>query len=175
MGTISDIRVIDARYNGILSFTDILNDPLVRSNLEILYVPQVDVREAIFLKKDELITVSNSSPVKVKFLYLSGSGKLNVNPDSSYIQIPQSCKGFLVRLSLSGASIAENLQLDYIIDLSNIKYKVDSIFSTENGSVIVNEVLHFESIDYNDYPKVVFDSRIKEFPLNKKEIFELYF
>ena len=175
MGAISDIRVIDARYNGILTFMDIINDPLIRNNLETLYVPQVDIKEAIFLKKDEIISVANSSPVKVKFLYLSGSGKLNINPDSSYIQIPQSCRGFLVRLSLSGANIAENLQLDYIIDLSNIKYKVDSVFFSENGSVIVNEVLHFESIDYNDYPKVLFDNRIKEFPLNKKEIFELYF
>ena len=174
MGILSDIRVIDTRYNGVFTFTDIINDPLIRQNTEKMYVPNAEIRDNIFIKKDETVAVANSSPIKVRFLYLSGSGKLNTNPDASYLQIPNSCKGFLVRLSLDG-NISENLQLDYIVDLANIKYSIDSVMSSLNNSVVVDEIIHFESLDYNDYPRVNFDPRIKDFFLHKKELFELYF
>ena len=171
---------IENKYHGSFTLMDAINDPLIYENLPSLYVPTVEKCNSTFLKKDYTV-IDNDGPRKVCFIYLNASGKNITNPDSSYIQIPSSNKGFLTRLSISRtAYTAGNLELDYLIDISNIKYKIDTqmnpyLHEDGTGSIIMDEVLKFETLEIRDYPKVEFDRQIKEFILNKGQLFATYF
>lgn len=173
-------RVINAKYDGSFTLFDALNDPKISENMEKFYVPRVEMKESIFIKKDESIAVTNQGPKKIRFIYLNPQGKNVTNPDSSYIQIPQSGKGFLARISLSGHS-PENLEIDYFVDISNIKYTIDTVLMTKldestNRQVVVSQdVIHFQNLEFYDYSKVEFDRWIKEFIFHKGQIFATYF
>ena len=172
---------IDNKYHGSFTLMDAINDNLIHENLEKFYVPQVENTGAVFIKKDESIAVTNSGPKKICFVYLNAAGKNITNPDASYIQIPASGKGFLARLSISrNAYTAQNLELDYLIDISNIKYRVETEMNPQknvdgSNSIAMTEILKFENIDIREYPKVEFDREIKEFILNKGQLFATYF
>ena len=171
---------IDNRYHGSFTLMDAINDPLIHDNLEKFYVPQIDIRESIFLKKDESITVTDEGPKKIRFIYLNQSGINITSPDASFIQIPKNNKGFLARLSVSRNYFTpEYLELDYLVDISNIKYQVFSEYKSQliNGTrqIVLIESLKFENLEIHDYPNIQFDREIKEFILNKGQLFARYF
>ena len=170
---------MENKYHGSFTLMDAVNDSLICENLGKFYVPTIETTGATFIKKDETIAVTNRGPVKICFLYLNAAGKNITNPDASYIQIPASGKGFLARLSISrNAYAAQNLELDYLIDIADIKYRVETEMTSGtdgNNAIMMNEVLKFENIELRDYPKVEFDRQIKEFILNKGQLFATYF
>lgn len=167
---------INARYKGAFTLLDAIKDPVISENLEKFYVPETEIKESIFIKKDANIAVTDDGPKRIRFIYLNPQGKNMTNPDFSYVQIPSSCKGFLVRLSISRNHYTpENLNLDYFIDISNIKYRVNSVMMRNNNTVAKQEILQFENIDFSEYSKIDFDRQLKEFILNKGLLFAKYF
>lgn len=169
-------NLMTSRYPESFTLLDAVKDPIIHENLEKFYVPEVELHDSIFLKKDVSIAVTDEGPKRIKFIYLNSSGKNVTNPDSSYIQIPLTCKGFIARLSISqNRYTAENLKMDYLIDISNIKYRIDSVMMREESNIVMQQVLHFEDIEFRDYYKIDFDPAIKEFILNKEILFNDYF
>ncbi len=175
------MNILDTRYHGSFTIMDVIKDPLIYENLGKMYVPQFEMKESIFFKKDDTIAVTETGPRKICYVYLNQHGKNITNPDFSYIQIPNNLKGFLARISISRNSYTpEYLQLDYLIDISKIKYRFDSELASENVkdigmSVVRKEVLKFDNIEFSEYDKLDFDRQIKEFILHKGQIFATYF
>ena len=168
--------LIASRYPESFTLLDAINDPNISENLEKYYVPEVEVRDSIFIKKDLSIAVTNDGPKRIRFIYLNAAGKNITNPDSSYIQIPISCKGFLARLSISrNLYTPENLSLDYFIDLSKINYQIDSVIMRENNDITMHQVLHFNNLEFRDYPRIDFDETIRNFISNREILFNQYF
>lgn len=169
-------QLLSSRYPESFTLLDAVNDPNIYENLEKFYVPEVEVRNSIFIKKDASLAVTSEGPKRIRFIYLNAAGKNITNPESSYIQIPQNCKGFLARLSISrNMYTAENLTMDYLIDISNIKYNIDSVMMREDDNITMQQVLHFENIEFRDYPKVEFDKCISDFIVSKEILFNDYF
>ena len=173
-------RVIEARYNDSFTLFDVFNDSIIRENTEKFYVPEVQNTGSVFIKKD--MTVTDKDGIKkIRYIYLNPKGKNITNPDASFIQIPNSCKGFLVRISISGShTTPEAMSLDYIIDISKIKYKFDTVVYTESingqpGSIVVKDLLKFENLDFTEYQNIEFDESIRNFMMHQKDLFEMYF
>ena len=176
MHGISLSTVIQSKYKETFSLMDAIKDPLIYENLEKFYVPQVEIKDSIFIKKDETIAVTDKGPRKIKFIFLNGSGRNITNPDSTYIQLPKNGAGFLARLSISSNYYTpENLEIDYFVDIAKIKYRIDSVMESSNGQILMNDVLHFDNLEIRDYPRVEFDQWIKEFILYKGQLFAKYF
>lgn len=168
--------LMTSRYPESFTLLDVIKDPNIHENLEKFYVPTIELHESIFIKKDMSIPVTDEGPKRVKFIYLDSTGKNNTDPDSSFIQIPLSCKGFIARLSISqNRYTAENLKMDYLIDISSIKYRVDTVMMRDGSNIVMDQVLHFENIEFADYYRIDFDRSIKEFILNKEILFNQYF
>lgn len=176
MNEISISKVLESKYNGSITLMNAINDPLISENLENFYVPQVEVRGSTFIKKDESVAVTDEGPKKICFIYMNQYGKNITNPDSSFIQIPANNKGFLARLSISrNYYTPENLQLDYLIDISDIRYRIDSVMFANEGNILASSVIHFDNVDFTEYQKVQFDQNIKDFVLHRDELFSMYF
>jgi len=170
------LNALDAKYKGSFTLMNAINDSLISENVEKFYVPQVEIKSSIFIKKDESIAITPTGPRRIRFVYLNPQGKNLTNPDSSFIQIAPSRKGFLARLSISrNTYTAVNLELDYFIDIENIKYKIDSVMMSENNEILLRDVLKFDNLDFNEYSKINFDPLIKDFIIHKEELFEMYF
>ena len=164
-----------SRYPESFTLLDVVNDSVIQENLEKFYVPEIEVGESIFIKKD-MSAITDIGPKRIKFIYLDAEGKNATNPDSTYIQIPLNCKGFLAKLSISRNQYTpENLVMDYLIDISKIKYRMDGIMSHDGKNIVMQQVLHFENIEFYNYARISFDRSIKEFILNKEVLFNQYF
>lgn len=95
--------------------------------------------------------------------------------DFSYVQIPISKKGFLARISLTGARVPENLSLDYFIDISKIEYEFVTIINTNKNVIEKNGIIRFKDLLISDYPEVTFDNNITDFINQRKNILDVYF
>ena len=169
-------NVLQNRYPESFTLLDAINDSNISENLEKFYVPEVEIKDSIFIKKDASIAITDEGPVRIRFIYLNAHGKNITDPDSSYIQIPVNCKGFLARLSISrNQYTAENLKLDYFVDISNIEYRFDSIVMKEGTDIVKKNLLRFNNLEFYKYNRIEFDRYIKEFILNKGILFARYF
>lgn len=167
---------IQNKYKETFSLMDAIKDPLIYENLEKFYVPRIEVKDSIFIKKDETVAVTDRGPRKIKFIFLNSNGKNITNPDSTFIQLPANGAGFLARLSISGNYYTpENLEIDYLVDITKIRYRVDSVMESKNGQILMTDILHFDNLEIRDYPRVEFDQWIKEFILYKGQLFAKYF
>ena len=174
------IKTLEFSYKDSFTLFDALKDPIIKDNTEKFYVPEphseLQPNSSVFIKKDESIAITNDGPKRIKFIYLNYKGKNMTNPDSSYIQISPNCTGFLARLSISrNVYIPSSLNLDYFIDISKIKYRVDSVTMANDNQIIANDMIYFENLNLLEYPTIDFDIMLKEFNLHKEELFEMYF
>lgn len=168
--------LLNSRYPETFTLLDAIKDPVIHNNLEKFYVPEAEIKDSIFIKKDASIAITDDGPKRIKFIYLSADGKNITNPDSTYIQIPLNCKGFLARLSISRNQYTpENLVMDYLVDISKIKYRMDSVMTRTGGDITIQQVLHFDNIEFYQYNKIMLDRPIKDFILNKGLLFGRYF
>lgn len=169
-------NILDRRYEGTFTLLDVYNDPMIHENLETLYVPEVKITDHIFIKKDASIAVTDNGPQRIRFIYLDKNGRNVTDPEATYIQIPNKCKGFLARVRIPmNQYVASSLELDYLIDIEKIQYKCERIYSRQGDSVVESDILKFENIDFSKYTHVNIDNHIKEFILNKGIIFSRYF
>lgn len=167
---------MERNYPESFSLIEAIKDPLISDNVEKFYVPQAITEGSMFIKKDESIAITSEGPKRIRFIYLAPNGKNITSPDASYIQVVPGCKGFLARLSISRSNYtAANLSLDYFIDISKIKYTVDSVMTGENGEIILKDNLRFQNIDFNEYSRVELDINLKDFMKHKEDLFEMYF
>ena len=140
--------LLTSRYPESFTLLDAINDPVIYKNLEKFYVPEVEIKDSIFIKKDASIAITDDGPKRIKFIYLSADGKNITNPDSSYIQIPLNCKGFLARLSISrNQYTAENLEMDYLVDISKINSSSALLF---NFFTIHKPSFSFSNFNFNN-------------------------
>ena len=184
-----DKTSLELKYNGIITLEDAYNDEKISSRMEKFYVPPMEITTSgdtknYFIQKDVSIAISDSGPRRIRFIYLNHRGVNVTNPDSSYIQLVKvggKCAGFLARMSISKSNFVPNsLMIDYLIDISKIKFRIDSEISTAIGNnglrtAISHELIRFENMDFSEYGHLMFDERIREFSLNKESLFEDYF
>lgn len=176
MANLQLTNILSTRYGNTFTLLDAVSDPLICENVEKFYVPEVKTGTSIFIKKDESIAITSSGPKRIRFIYLNANGKNMTSPDLSYIQIAPNCTGFLARLSVSRNNFTgASLELDYIIDISKISYRIDRTIMANESEILSKDVLKFKNIDFNDYSKINFDSMIKEFELHKDDIFQEFF
>ncbi len=168
--------LIDTKYNNTITLMDAIDDPLIYENLEYLYVPRLRTRDPLFINTTEtIISKYSNTHTKVKFVYYNYRGINMTNEDFSCVQLPTSKKGFLARISLTGARVPENLSLDYFIDISKIEYDFVTIINTNKNVIEKYGVIRFKDLLISDYPEVAFDNNIIDFINQRKNILDMYF
>lgn len=170
------IKLLDSRYGGKITLMDAINDSVIIENSEKIYVPEVEIKDSVFIKNDETI-IKNSAAVhtKIKFMYFNPKGIIMTKPDTSYTQIPKSNKGFLARFSLNGGALPENLLLDYFVDISSISYRFETVTFSEENVIKELGIFMFDNLVLSDYPNIEFDKYIVDFMKYRDEILSLYF
>lgn len=168
---------IEKKYPTGFSLYSLIRDHLLNSNTNIFYVPSFDTNDSRFMiAKDTHYDKETNTTEKVQYLYFSKSGDLRTFQDDQVMQVPLKPVGFIARISINKQNyIPEALTLDYLIDISNLKYTIHDTYYRSGNDIISAETIGIESIELKDYPNINFHPYIKEFFKYKKEIFDYYF
>ena len=170
--------------NGYFTLIDAINDASIKDLLPQNYLPQIQLmdnshsdKKTIFIQKDALDISTYNCIRKVCYVYLDKHGANKTSRDISFIQVGLNCEGFLIRLSVpKNNMVSHNITVDYFIDISKIFYKEAQLISRNSkDQIIYDNHLIFENLDFSQYTDVNFSETIREFSLNKDEIFETYF
>ena len=178
------VNLLDMKYKGSFTLTDVYRDGLISENLPYFYVPAFEiVNNDLFIKNENSSYSTDLGPVAIRYIILNKSGKVITEPNTSYTNVPKFLDGFLARLSVLKTRYTPNdLSLDYFIDMGHIEYEVASTMKAEKSNsdnneyqIIKDSKIYFKNIDFRKYGNIEFDVMLKEFILNRELIFNKYF
>lgn len=128
--------------NGI-SLTDILEDGKIVPLIGDKYLPKI-IKDgnSLFMKPDD-ISIDTGEIIKIFYVYADKWGKVKNDPSFSYVQIPPKMNGYLVRIELRNNMLIP----DYIIDVSNVQYRIETTYDKRDKDLVSIERMLFLSED----------------------------
>ena len=164
------------RYqNKSLTLLDIYNNEELMKKFPTKYIPNIE-----FIIQRDSIASFNDVIYKIRYIYCDPRGKVRTAYDTYMSQVSNACKGYLIRLSCPITSVTYlGMNLDYIVDISNIKITSQDLYSISENKLSINTDI-LEDINYYFISENVelinhLDNRFKRFDSCREEIFNEYF
>lgn len=165
--------------NGI-TLKDCITEDSIKNLLPKGYLPHIE--GSLDESSDTFIEVfhrvsSERGIYNVYYLYIRPDGKIGNYQGATYIQLLRGMKGFLASFSIPVTSkTPENLELSFLVDISQIDYHVDSEMKTdpETKNIVLGESLLFNILDLSKYEHIQFDPLIANYMDKKEELCQLF-
>lgn len=178
----NDKKIIEFKYPDGFTLLEALTDTALLESLPTNYLPEFMYNENandLFIGTESYTYKNVHTPYRNIFIYLNSRGVMITDPNIQFTQISKNRTGFLVKLSSPVGSwkTPEVMTLDYIVDISKIQYETNSAINSLGTQIIEDFDITFKNISMSDYSdnSMNWDPRIREFSLNRKELFELFF
>lgn len=128
--------------NGI-NLRDILEDERIASLIGEKYLPSIIKDGNSFFMKPDDISTDTGEIIKIFYIYADKWGRVKNDQSFSYVQIPPNMNGYLVRLELRNNMLIP----DYIIDVSNVQYRIETTYDKRDKDLVSIERMLFLSED----------------------------
>lgn len=139
-------RYLQGKYGDSFTLKQLLEDQELLEMLPKGTIPKIEITQNCGYVNMRDTVFNSQTILKFLYIYVNGRGEITTTADQSFSQIPPSWKGYLARFSVpANQKIAENMSLDYLIDIQKIRYRIPSTIDQRQGSIVYSNTIELIS------------------------------